>query len=82
MEDKLLQLVDCDADRRAIIETLTVAELLALLSTLGLTPKGRAPYGVPRSKLLDTLLEAMDVQPVHANQIKAGCQLSACSPAQ
>ena len=53
-----------------------MAELLALLSILGLSAKGRAAYGVPRSKLLDTLLEAMAAQPVHANQIQAGCQVS------
>lgn len=53
------------------METLTVAELQALLAILGLTLKGRAPYGTPRSTLLQTLLEAMDAQPVHPCHTKA-----------
>lgn len=54
-----------------MVETLTVPELLGVLSTLGLSPKGRASYGILRSKLLETLLEALDAQPVHSCQTKA-----------
>jgi hypothetical protein len=59
------------AERKAVVETLTVPELLGLLSTLGLSPKGRASFGILRSKLLETLLEALDAQPVHSCQTKA-----------
>ncbi len=61
-----------------MVETLTVPEILALLSTLGLSAKGRVSYGIPRSKLLETLLDALDAQPVHSCQTKACHSLTLC----
>ncbi len=56
-------------DKDAILETLTVAELAALLAAMQLMPRlrGQPPT---KEKLLDTMREAMSAQPAHADQLK------------
>lgn len=56
-------------DKEAILETLTVAELGALLATMQLTPRmrGQAPT---KEKLLATLRGAMQAQPALAQREK------------
>ena len=61
------------ADKDAILETLTVAELAAMLTAMQLTGRlrGQPPT---KDKLLGTLRQAMAAQPAHADQQKV-CNL-------
>lgn len=60
----------CDAaDRRALVESLTVPELAALLSRLALLPKRAA--GRPR--LLAAALEALEAEPALPDMQKVPC---------
>ena len=60
------------ADKEAILETLTVAELAALLTAMQLMPRLRGQPAT-KDKLLDTLREAMQAQPAHADHQKVSC---------
>lgn len=57
------------AEKKAVLETLTVAEMSSLVQSLGLMQKGRGS-GAQRSRLLSLLAEALEATPVHANNVK------------
>ena len=54
------------------METLTVAELAALLTAMQLMPRLRGQPAT-KDKLLSTLREAMQAQPAHADHEKVSC---------
>ena len=56
-------------DKDAILETLTVAELAALLAAMQQMPRLRG-QALTKDKLLAALRQAMDAQPAHADQQK------------
>ena len=66
------------ADKEAILETLTVAELAALLTAMQLMPRLRGQPAT-KDKLLDTLREAMQAQPAHVDHQKVG-RAELCKP--
>ena len=51
------------------METLTVAEIAALLAAMQLMPRMRG-QPLTKDRLLATLRQAMDAQPVHVDQQK------------
>ena len=73
----LAELLRVPVDKEAILETLTVAELAALLAGMQLAPRMRG-QALTKEKLLATLREAMQAQPAHADQQKVIHNLHAC----
>jgi len=59
------------------METLTVADLAALLAAMQSVPRMRG-QAATKEKLLSALREAMDAQPAHADQQKVSMIFSAC----
>ena len=59
------------------METLTVADLAALLTAMQSVPRMRG-QAATKEKLLFALREAMEAQPAHADQQKVSMIFSAC----
>ncbi len=59
------------------METLTVADLAALLTAMQSVPRMRG-QAATKEKLLSALREAMEAQPAHADQQKVSMIFSAC----